>query len=63
MHKFINDFDIDRETELALRGLLTEYQFDEERTDDVFFQVYFDIIFTIEHFRNIGNVWQRFTTD
>ncbi|QWA13102.1 hypothetical protein GTU79_10810 [Sodalis ligni] len=63
MHEFIIDFDIGRETESALRELLTEYQFDEERTDDVFFQVYFDIIFTIERFRDIGNVWQRFTTD
>ncbi|WP_413742773.1 hypothetical protein ACL2XO_11830 [Sodalis sp. RH15] len=63
LHEFIIDFDIGRETESALRELLTDYLFDEERTDDVFFQVYFDIIFTIERFRDIGNVWQRFTTD
>ncbi|XBS71418.1 hypothetical protein ABK905_11065 [Acerihabitans sp. KWT182] len=63
LYRFIDEFDIDQQTNQTLLGLITEYQFNEEKGDDIFFQLYFDIIFTIERFKDIGNVWQRFATD
>ncbi|WP_213992905.1 hypothetical protein [Sodalis sp. dw_96] len=62
LHQFIMDFDIAKETEIELKRLITDYRFEENDPDDNYFQLYFDIICSIERFKDIGNGWKRFST-
>ncbi|NDL65382.1 hypothetical protein [Acerihabitans arboris] len=54
---FVDTFDIQEESENVLTKILIEYQFDDNISDDIFLQLYFDIIFTVERFREIRKNW------
>lgn len=56
---FITKFEVEPESAAVLNALLAEYQFQEQDSDDIFLQLYFDIILTVERFRNIANAWLK----